>query len=322
MATGSCRSSESVIIYLAFADSMRARNIGSNLSIYMFVGFVLGLALGDPTGMSATLSMIALGIIMTLSMSDMVIGFGKAGSAIVEGLTPALMTFALLTPMYIVASFFFEGDLRLGWMLTAAMPAAVAIAPYSNRMKGDLRLALRGEIAIYLIALALTPAIAIVALNATVEVIELLKILLLLIIAPLALSRIVRRARLKEKTRGAAINITFLFFSLIVVGANRDIFLRDPATIAALAAVSFAVVFGLGLLVDRMLKCSESPRRKTLTMFSTLKNTGLAIAVALSLNVPEMAVPPTMLLIFEMLWVIFLSSWKYNNRGASSRAPT
>lgn len=301
---------------------MTLQSILGNLSAYMFAGFALGLIFGDPTGMSAPLSMIALGLIMTLSMSDMVLEFGKTGSAIAEGLVPAFMTFCVLTPVYLIASLFFEGPLRFGWMLTAAMPAAVAIVPYSERLKGDLRLALHGEIVIYLLALIVTPAIAIATLNATVDVVELLKILLLLILIPLALSRLVRRARLSERIRGGATNLTFLFFFLIVVGANRDIFLQDLPIVLALAAASFVTVFGLGLLVDRVLRSRESPRRKTLTMFSTIKNTGLAIAVALSLGTPEMAVPATMLVIFEMIWVIFLSSWKYGKRGLATQALT
>ena len=301
---------------------MRLASVLGSLSFFMFAGFIVGIIIGDPTGMSAPLSMIALGTIMTLSMSDMVIELGKTGSGFIEGLVPALMTFGILTPIFIAASFFFDGQLRLGWMLTAAMPAAVAIVPYSERMKGNVRLALHGEIAIYLLALVLTPAIAIVMLNASVDVFELLKVLLLLIIVPLVLSRLVRKARLGDKVRGTVTNLTFFFFFLIVVGANRNIFFRETQIVLALAIASFVTVFGVGLLVDRSLKGRDDPRRRTLTMFATIKNTGLAIAVALSINMPEMAVPPTMLVIFEMIWVIYLSSWKYNHKGGSSRAPT
>jgi BASS family bile acid:Na+ symporter len=301
---------------------MRLESILGSLSLFMFAGFAIGLVIGDPTGMSAPLSMIALGAIMTLSMSDMVLELGKTGSGFIKGLVPALMTFGILTPIFIAASFLFDGQLRLGWMLTAAMPAAVAIVPYSERMRGDVRLALHGEIAIYLLALALTPAIAIVMLNASVDVVELLKVLLLLIIVPLALSRLVRRARFSERIRGTATNLAFLFFFLIVVGANRNIFFQETQVVLALAIASFVTVFGVGLLVDRTLKGRDDPRRRTLTMFATIKNTGLAIAVALSIGMPEMAIPPTMLVIFEMIWVIYLSSWKYNHKGASNRAPT
>jgi BASS family bile acid:Na+ symporter len=161
-----------------------------------------------------------------------------------------------------------------------------------------------------------------VMLNASVDVVELLKVLLLLIIVPLVLSRFVRRARFSERVRGAATNLTFFFFFLIVVGANKNIFFQDTPIVLALAIASFVTIFGVGLLVDRALKGRDNPARRTLTMFATIKNTGLAIAVALSIDMPEMAIPPTMLVIFEMIWVIYLSSWKYNHKGASNRAPT
>jgi len=110
-------------------------------------------------------------------------------------------------------------------------------------------------------------------------------------------------------------NITFLIFYLIVVGANRDIFFRDPMSVLILALASFITVFGVGLTMNSIFEKRNKgeAQKRTLTMFSSIKDTGLAIAVALSIFRPEMAVPATMLVLFEMLWVIFLSFWKYNH---------
>lgn len=293
---------------------MNSHRFLGNMSIYMAAGFILGMILGDPTGMSATLSMIALGIIMTLSMTEIALETGVSGSGMVRGIGPLLLTFCVNTPVFIAASFFFEGELALGWILAASMPAAVAIIPYAERLKGDTALSLSGEIVIYLASLVLTPVIAITALHAEVDITELLKVILILVLIPLIVSRGIRRANLSERVRGGTINLTFLFFFLIVIGANRSVFLEEQITVIKLAVASFITIFGVGILIDRLLAAKRRDHRIVLTLFSTTKNTGLAIAIALSLARPEMALAPTMLVIFELLWVIFLSSWYYADR--------
>jgi BASS family bile acid:Na+ symporter len=294
---------------------MKLSDVLGSLSLYMLLGFVLGLVFGDLTGASGTVSMLALGFIMTFSMSDMVFEFSRGEGAVREWVAPALLSFGLLTPVMLVIGFLFGGELGLGWALVASMPAAIAIVPYTERMRGDMKIALHGEIAIYLLALLLTPAIAIVTLGATVDVVELLKILLTLILVPMGLSRLVRRAKLSARTRSMAINLAFLLFFIVVVGANRSVFFGEPMVVLALAAASFVATFGVGHLVDLSLKKRPAGQRRALTLFSVLKNTGLAIAVALSLGLGEMALPATMLVIFEMLWAVYLFGWKYKDTG-------
>jgi len=298
---------------------MKLNDVLGSLPLYIMLGLILGLVFGDLTGESATLSMLLLGFIMTFSMSEMVFDFSRGEGFFREWVAPVLLNYALLTPTMLGIGFFFGGDLGLGWALAASMPAAIAIVPYTERMKGDMRIALHGEIAIYLLALVLTPAIALVTLGANVDAFELLKTLLLLILVPMGLSRLVRRARLGARTRGMAINLAFLAFIAVVIGANRGVFFYDLMTVLALAAASFVAVFGIGHLVDLAFRRRPAGERRALTLFSALKNTGLAIAVALSIGIDEMALPATMLIIFEMLWAIYLFAWKYRDAGSPER---
>jgi len=292
---------------------MRPNSVLLSLPPYMMLGFVLGLVLGDPTGESATISMIALGFMMTFSMSDMVFEFSRGEGAFRQWVAPALLSYGLLTPIMLVMGLVFGSELGLGWALAASMPAAIAIVPYSERMRGDMRIALHGEIGIYLVALVLTPAIAVMTLGANVDVLELLKTLLLLILIPMGLSRLVRRMRLGAGTRSMATNLAFMIFFIVVVGANRGVFFGKPMTVLSLAAASFIAVFVVGHMVDFALRGRPAGERRVLTMFSVLKNTGLAIAVSLSLGIDEMALPATMLVIFEMLWAVYLFAWKYKD---------
>jgi len=125
-------------------------------------------------------------------------------------------------------------------------------------------------------------------------------------------SRMVKMAKPSERTKELTMKLVILFFFMIVIGANREIFLEEQEAILKLIIASFIALFGVGLMIDRILKRIEMPQRKTLTMFATIKNTGMAIAVCLALFPPQAAMPPTMLIIFEMIWMIFLISWKYN----------
>jgi len=294
---------------------MKRNSVLLSLPPYMMLGFFLGLLFGDPTGESATVSLLALGFMMTFSMSEMVFEFSRGEGTFREWVAPVLLSFGLATPVLLAMGFLFGGDLGMGWMLVASVPAAIAIVPYSERMSGNMRIALHGEIAIYLLAIALTPAIAVITLGANVDVFELLKTLLLLILIPMGLSRIVRRLKLGAKTKGMATNLAFMMFFMVVVGANRGIFFGEPMTVFVLAAASFTAVFIVGHLVDFSLRNKPTGDRRVLTMFSALKNTGLAIAVALSLGIDEMALPATMLLIIEMVWAVYLFAWKYKENA-------
>jgi len=256
--------------------------------------------------------MIALGAMMTLSMSDIAIDRKRVRIDFMRGLWPLIMSFGILTPVFMLVSFFFEGDFKIGWILAAAMPAGVMIVPYSTILKADVRLALYGELAIYLLAFIIAPAIAILALGTGIDIGGLLWVLLMLILLPLAFSRMVKMAKPSERTKELTMNLVVLFFFMIVIGANREIFLEEQEAILKLIIASSIALFGVGLTVDRILKRIEMPQRKTLTMFATIKNTGMAIAVCLALFPPQAAMPPTMLVIFEMIWMIFLISWKYN----------
>jgi len=280
---------------------------------YMLIGFFVGLLLGDPTGESATISMFALGFMMTFSMSEMVFEFSREEGTFREWVAPALLSFGVATPVLIVTGLVFGGELGMGWMLAAAVPAAIAIVPYSERMRGDMRIALHGEIGIYLVALGLTPAIAVATLGASVSMFELLKILLLLILIPMGLSRIVRRLKLGVATRTISTNLAFMIFFIVVVGANRGVFFGEPMVVLSLAAAAFVAVFVVGHIVDFSLRNKPTGQRRVLTLFSALKNTGLAIAVSLSLGIDQMALPATMLVIFEMIWAVYLFAWKYAN---------
>lgn len=291
---------------------MKIRKLLSGVSLYLLSGFFLGLIVGDPTGQSGTISMIALGAMMTLSMAEIRIDRAAFGNELSKGLIPAAMCFGVLTPVFLLASVFFEGDFRTGWIMAAAMPAGVMIVPYASMLRSNMKLALYGELSIYLIAIIATPVIASVAIGASVSFFELFWILLVLILVPLGLSRAVISIKLDDRIRTRTLNFIMLFFFMIVVGANRAVFFEDLQIVVMLIFASFATIFGTGLLLDRLLFSMDKPRRKTLTMFGTIKNTGLAIAICLTIFPEEAAMPATMLVIFEMLWVIFLVSWKYD----------
>ncbi|HDP96193.1 MAG TPA: hypothetical protein ENN25_00660 [Euryarchaeota archaeon] len=291
---------------------MKIRRLLSGISLYLLLGFFLGLIVGDPTGQSGTISMIALGAMMTLSMAEIRMDRTSFGSDLSKGLIPAVMCFGVLTPIFLLTSVFFEGDFRTGWIMAAAMPAGVMIVPYASVLRSDMKLALYGELAIYLIALIATPVIAYIAIGASVSFFELFWILLVLILVPLGLSRVVISIKLDDRVRTRTMNFIMLFFFMIVVGANRSVFFEDLQMVVMLVLASFATIFGTGLLLDRLLSFMDKPRKKTITMFGTIKNTGLAIAICLTIFPEKAAMPATMLVIFEMVWIIFLISWKYD----------
>ncbi len=69
--------------------------------------------------------------------------------------------------------------------------------------------------------------------------------------------------------------------------------------VAAAAAVTW------GLLVRL-----PTPQRVSLLLFSGYKNSGLAATLALALLAPTAVLAPTMMILFQILWIALLTRWR------------
>jgi len=241
-----------------------------------------------------------------------------------------LLSFGVSSGVTILLGQFFEGQIRIGWILLAAVPSAVAVIPFTYMLKGDLQFSLASSTMLYILALALTPLITVVFIGTAVSPITLLWYVAILIFLPMILSRGLKRMPLSGNTRSILINIAFFVLTFAVTGANRDAFLGDTLLVTSLLLVALIRTFAVGGAVEVLARRFKVDReaRIPMVLFATYKNTGMAAALAVALIGSEAAIPATICIALEIIWFLALTKVVYpelrfeNASAAASKSDT
>ena len=287
---------------------MRPVRILESYSIMMLSGLALGLVSGGFPSHTKEISMASLAVLMTLSLSNVGLGDARGKEHIEHSARALLINYGLLTGLILALGVLFSRDYWWGWVLMAAAPSAVSIVPFTTVMGGQTTKALFSTAVNYVAALLLMPAITLILIGSAVSAESVVSSLLLLIILPMAASRLVMRLRLSKSANTIMINLSFALLIFAVTGANRDAFLGSPMIVLAVSAVGILRTFGTGMGTEFVLKRRGVPKsdRITYVLFASYKNLGLTATLAIALFEPIVAVPATICIVFEVLWVIFL----------------
>ncbi|MCX6651307.1 MAG: hypothetical protein NT131_06605 [Methanomassiliicoccales archaeon] len=292
---------------------MDLRHILGNSAVMMTLSFIIALAVGGfPSGIVLTnsnIAMISLMVMMSLSLTNLRLRGLKVTDHAVPIRRAFLLSMVLASGTTVLMAFLFQGDLRAGWIIVAAVPSAVSVVPFTYLMKGDLEPTLVSTTALYVIALAFTPLLTLVFLGQAIDAVLLLTYVGLLILLPMFVSRPLRSLNINPENKTAMINIAFFVLIVAVAGPNRQIFFGDWALLSGLLAVAVLRIFGLGLLWNWYLQRKHVPRAQRVpeVLFSTHKNTGMAATLAIALIGPAAAVPATVCAVVDISWLIFLS---------------
>lgn len=289
-----------------------------NMGFILALAFVTGLTLHQGASETSPAVTPLLALIMTMSIMGtspkIFLDFRKV-------LRPVLLSLAL---NYAVLTFTFIGlssliiqdyELWVGFILLAAIPAAVAVIPFTYRLDGNVNLSLTGTVASYLAALFIIPLISISFLESNfIQPERLLITLGELIAAPLVISQILRRTGIAtkvERYRGTIVNWSFFVVVYTTVGLNQDAFLGQPLTLLRISIIAFISTFVLTFLIDRLSRFLgvNKPNRISLILLGTRKNYGLAAAIALALFSPRTAIPATIAMAFAIIHFIWLTFW-------------
>ena len=287
-----------------------------NTGFVLALAFAIGLSL--PHGAAATSPAVTPLLALTMTMSVMGVSpkvfldFKKISRPILISL---LLNYGVLTFSFIGLASLMIPDYELwaGFILLGAVPAAVAVIPFTYHLEGDVDFSLIGTIASYLAALVMIPVISISFLG--VSLIQPKKLLITigeLIAIPLGISQILRRTGAAEKLnkyRGSSVNWSFFVVVYTIVGLNQAAFLEQPLTLLRIAVIAFFSTFVLGAIVNRLSRSrgSDKPNRISLMLLSTRKNYGLAGAIALTLFSPRAAMPAAVAMIFAISHFIWLT---------------
>lgn len=287
---------------------MRPGDILQSYSIMMLLGLALGLLSGGFPAYTKEISMASLAILMTLSLSNIRLGEAKGREHADHALRALVVNYGILTAVILLIGLLFSEEYRWGWVLMAAAPSAISVVPFTTILGGRTTKALFATAANYLAALVLMPLLTLALIGSAVSTTSLVYSLLLLIVLPMLASRAVMRMKIGKKANTAMINLSFAVLIFAVTGANREAFVGDVWIVVAISLGCLARTFGTGLGTEFVLRRLgvERSTRVTYVLFASYKNLGLTATLAIALFQPVVAVPATIGIVFEVVWIIFL----------------
>ncbi|MFA5756331.1 MAG: hypothetical protein WC883_04315 [Smithellaceae bacterium] len=297
-----------------------------NRNVIFILAIVLGLALPQPARWTVLAMMPALALVMTLATIHVPNSYFRHPRAILApSLAGVAMTYGVLGSVILAASALFirETSLWTGFLLIAAVPPAVAVIPFTVILKGDLSWTLSGTVASYLAALLIMPLMFLICIGtAFADPYKLIRIMLLLIVLPLIVSRLIlywNWAGRIEPFRGLLTDWGFFIVLYSMIGVNRDLIFARPMMIAPAALVVLASTFGLGFVIEKAgVLLKKDPKRITsLVLLGTLKNQGIAGGLAIALFEKEAALPSAVYSVFMIVYVLWLDL----RRRRTSSAP-
>jgi BASS family bile acid:Na+ symporter len=283
--------------------------------LLFLLALLAGMLADQGTPWTLPLVLPALAVVMTLStlgISNTI--FRAPRDLLLQALLGTSMSYIVLGNFIIGVSAILirEEMLWAGFVIMAAVPPAIAVAPFTNYLEGNVSRALTGTAGAYIGALIIMPLIAFGLLGASsVKPYALFAVMLELIILPLIVSRLIILKGWNEKIEPVKSRVTDWCYFLVIytiVGMNRQLLMRDPSILLPVIAVAFASTFLLGFTIEWIGKLFRI-NRETLTrlvLFGTLKNYGLAGGIALYLFEPETALPAVVATVFMLIYIIWL----------------
>jgi BASS family bile acid:Na+ symporter len=281
----------------------------------LVAALALGLVVGPGARGLAKLSLPALGVAMTVSLTGVVASdlgsWRKVARATVLSLVFTYGINGLLT-LILARLLVPDPDLWLGFVLLAATPSGIAVIPFSYLLGGDTVFALVGSLGAYLSAIVIMPlTAAALAGSAVVSPARLTTILVQLVLIPLALSRLINASPYKSpvaRWRGTIVNWAFALVIFIVIALNRNNLLRRPEILLPLGLIALATNFGLAVVLEWALQKLHFERSTRLTsvMMGTIKNTSLTAATALALFGERVSLPAAVVSVTNVLYLIWL----------------
>ena len=291
------------------------KNLLRNRNFILISSLVIGLIWGKGARWTEPMTLPVLAIVMTLStMSVPGSIFRSFRNLLLPAMVGIIMNYFVLGPALLGLNAILISDeaLRLGFVLIATVPPAVAVIPFTFFLKGDETLSLIGTMGAYLGALIIMPVSALLFLGpGLVDPMKLLVILIELILFPLIVSRIllgIGMASRLDSIKGAITNWSFFLLTYTIVGLNRDLILGQPLSLLPVILIALASTFLLGWAIEKIGAVLHLPPKvlTSLVLLGTLKNYGLAGGLALALFSKKTSVPATVSAVFMIVYIIWL----------------
>jgi BASS family bile acid:Na+ symporter len=294
-----------------------------NRNFIFVLAITFGLVLPQAAEWTKILMMPALAMVMMLATINVPNDyFLKPRAMIKPSFTGILMTYVILSGAILLVSALLidNKNMWIGFVLIAAVPPAVAVIPFTAILEGNVSSTLSGTVASYLAALLIMPLMFWIFIGAGFDdPYKLVRIMLLLIVLPLVLSRMILYFNWQDRlapVRGSLTNWGFFIVLYSIIGVNRDLIFSQPLTIIPVAGIAFATTFVLGWIIQKIgvLLNVDKENIVSLVLQGTLKNQGISGGLAIALFAKEAAVPSAIYSIFMIFYIIWLDWQKIKTR--------
>ncbi|MCX5850361.1 MAG: hypothetical protein NTW65_13100 [Deltaproteobacteria bacterium] len=291
----------------------------NNRNFVFFLAITFGLVLPQAAQWTKILMMPALALVMTLATINVPNDYFLKPRAIIKpSLIGILMNYVILSGAILLLSALLIDDknLWIGFVLIAAVPPAVAVIPFTAILEGNVSSTLSGTVASYLVALLIMPLMFWIFIGTDFDdPYKLVRIMLLLIVLPLVLSRMILYINWQDRlapVRGLLTDWGFFIVLYSIIGVNRDLIFSRPLSIVPAAAVVITTTFILGWAIHKIGVLLKVDKKNiiSLVLQGTLKNQGIAGGLAIALFEKEAAVPSAVYSIAMILYIMWLDCRK------------
>jgi bile acid:Na+ symporter, BASS family len=290
----------------------------NNRNFIFLLAITFGLLLPQAAEWTKILMMPALALVMMLATINVPNDYFLNPRAILKpSLAGIMMTYVILngTILLLSALLICDRNLWIGFVLIAAVPPAVAVIPFTAILEGNVSNTLSGTVASYLAALLVMPLMFWIFIGTGFDdPYKLVRIMLLLIVLPLVLSRMILYFNWQDRiapVRGLLTDWGFFIVLYSIIGVNRDLIFSRPLSIVPAAVVVVATTFILGWAIQKISVLFKVDKKNiiSLVLQGTLKNQGIAGGLAIALFEKEAAVPSAVYSISMILYIMWLD-WR------------
>jgi BASS family bile acid:Na+ symporter len=286
---------------------------------FVFVAaLVCGLAAGQGAAYTQPLVVPSLAMVMTLatlSISGQL--FRQPKRLMRPAVTGMLLSYLVQGGVILLLAWWLvpEPAYWQGLVVLAAVPPAVVVMPLAVCLDGDPDYSLVAMSGAYVGGLLLIPLIFLAFFGGEhLFRHELFVIILTLIVAPMAISRLILWRGWEGpilRWRGGITNWGFFLVLYTIVGLNRQVFLHEPWQLLHLIFLALASTLLVGEIVlwAARRRGLEPQRAKAMMLIASMKNYGLASGLCLALFGPTAAVPTTVATIAFVPYLLWLS-WR------------
>ena len=290
----------------------RLATILTNRNFIFILALVLGIAVKNVPDWIKHFTVPALAIVMIVSLTQVSLRSFLDIKAIARPILYSILFNYVIfgAVMLVMARFLIDDrDFWIGFVILAAAPPGVAVAPFTYITGGNEKFSVIGVVGAYIAALAIIPLAGILFIGKSfARPLDIIIVFIELIIVPLIVSQLLIRFRLDKyirRWRGTIVNWGLFVVIFAVISLNRDIFFRDFKTLGLISLVAAVTIFGLWLVTGFVLKKLRFREdiRRSLILMGVIKNSGFAAATALTLFGVRASLPGA---IFSVFLIIFL----------------